>query len=177
MKTKWLKTILVVVIGLVSVAPASAQDEDYFMSSWYNCDLGGNQTTWSIRRYKEGVSWINKMVSTDGYIIFSDGCVEIYCNEMQMHFPAQEYKRIGDKHFCITRAGEDDYFDYIEVVQDDVRDKGMYRFMLAKLDPDGSMQNTHIFICRPKEQVVSTEKGFNASKTKSTGEPIQVRKK
>lgn len=172
------------VLSLIAAASAffavtaEAQDEQYYMNSWYNCEMGGNQTVWTIKKYKEGISWMNPMVAERGKITFSDGCIEIDCNKMQMHFPVSEYKRVSDKVFAVTRQGEDDYFDYIEVVEGEGREKGQYRFMLALLGPDDVLMNTHVFICEPnKYSTGKTEQEARGGKTKSVGLPIQVRRR
>lgn len=95
-----------------------------------------------------------------------------------MHFPVAKYNRISEDAFSVTRNGEDDYFDYIECVKGRGNEKGAFRFMIAMLDPDSTMQNTHLFICQPslklsgKNIKEAMEKG-----TKDDGTPVQVPKK
>ena len=157
-------------------ADAFAQDEEYYNYAWWSCDLTGHQTKWHILRFKEGLSWLNNLKHDGGDIIFSDDCIEISCNSVQMHFPVAQYKKISDRIFCVTRNGEDDFFDYIEVVEGEGVEKGTYRFMMAKLDPDGTMQNTKLFICQPvKLSSGKTLEEARFSNAVSSGKPVQVR--
>ncbi len=153
-----------------------AQDEDYFSQAWWSCELSGNQTVWQIQKYRFGISSQFDTVSDKGLITFSDDCIEISCENVQMHFPVKEYKRLSIDSFCVTRNGEDDYFDYIEVVQTKLKGKVTYRFMMAMLDPDGTMQNTHIFVCQPlnKYEKRITPTGSTVMAPKSDGMPVQV---
>ena len=167
-------------LGVFTLCPlvALAQDEEYYNNAWWNCELTGNQTKWVIKQYREGFSFVTKMVPDNGHIIFSDDCIEIKSNNMYMHFPVAKYNRISEDAFSVTRNGEDDYFDYIECVKGRGNEKGAFRFMIAMLDPDSTMQNTHLFICQPslklsgKNIKEAMEKG-----TKDDGTPVQVPKK
>lgn len=174
----WTYAAAALSLAAANVGTASAQDEEYFNQAWWSCELTGNQTVWNIVRYKEGMSWFNESMSDRGTITFSDDCIEINCRNVMMHFPVAKYSKISDKIFSVTRLGEDDYFDYIEVVEGDgQRDKGTYRFMMAKLDEDGTMQNTHIFICKPKSYSTGkTAEDAMTKQGKSVGMPIQVRR-
>ncbi len=97
-----------------------------------------------------------------------------------MHFPVLAYKRISEDIFSVSRNGEDDYFDYIEVVRvGQKRGPGAtYRLMIAKLDPDNTMQNTRIFTCVPQRLQQGRDiKEALGAKPKSDGIPPQVPKK
>lgn len=177
------KTLLARAMGLLLSAaaalcavPAEAQSDDYFDDSWWNCELSGTETKWVIKQYKESMSWTSPLVYETGHIIFSETCIEISCNAFQMHFPVGQYKRISENIFCVTRGDEDEYFDYIECVRGGGQQG--YRFMMSKQDPDGTMQNTRLFVCKP--QVISTgatrTEAFR-SQGQSVGFPPQVPKK
>ena len=169
MKAKHILACAMAVIAMstANVTTASAQDEDYFNQAWWSCELTGNQTVWNIIKYKEGMSWFNQDKEERGTITFSDDCIEINCYSVMMHFPVGKYKKITDRIFSVTRQGEDDYFDYIEVIQGEGgREKGTFRFLLAKQEEDGTMQNTHIFVCKPAA----------GSKSNPSGVPTQVRR-
>ncbi len=176
-----MKKVVVFFLAFLGVtAEVVAQDEEYYNYSWYQCELGANQTEWTIKSYKEGMSWINVKQSMVGRLTFSDDCVEIYVNYgPQMHFPVKEYKRISEDIFCITRNGEDDYFDYIEVIRCRGREQGLYRVLLAMQDPDGTLQNTKVFICKPKSFVTgsSISETLNSQRQGKENFPPQVPKK
>lgn len=141
-----LLTLLCLSLGL----SAHAQDEDYFNSTWYTCDLSGRETSWLIENYKENFLALTPLVGENGKITFSDGCIEINCSRVQMHFPVKSYKRLTDTSFCVEREGEDDYFNYIEVLGSVGSIKNSFKVLLSWRDPDGNLQNTHVFICRAK---------------------------
>lgn len=134
---------------LPSVA-AMAQDEEYFNNAWYSCELSGRQTVWQITKYKVNVSNVFPLVEDRGTFTFSDDCIEINCENVQMHFPVKNYGRLNLTSFSIERNGEDDYFDYIEVMPVRQGGKGTFKIMMGLRDPDGTMQNTHIFVCKSK---------------------------
>ncbi|MCI5776991.1 MAG: hypothetical protein MR215_05120 [Bacteroidales bacterium] len=170
-----IKNILATLSLLLVSLAASAQDEEYFNNSWWNCELSGRQTVWNIKSYRSGLSFINTTERASGQITFSDDCIEFNYPEFQMHFPVDAYKRISDGMFCVTRNGEDDYFDYIEVIRQGQKAGCSYRLMIAKLDPDGTMQNTRIFTCVPQRLM----KGKNLKealddKSQGFGLPPQV---
>lgn len=175
MKAKHLPLLL-----LLTLAPslAAAQDEEYFNNSWWNCELSGNQTVWIVKSYRAGISFINETVHATGEITFSDDCIEFNYPDFQMHFPVGQYKRISDSIFCITRNGEDDYFDYIEVVRGGQKYNSPYRLMVAKLDPDGTMQNTRTFTCVPRRLKEGRNPGEAMNQSiKDYGLPPQVPRK
>lgn len=132
-------------------AGALAQDDEYYNNSWYSCDLTSRQTIWAINKYKANISNIFPMQEDHGSVTFSDDCIEINCENMQMHFPVKQYNRLTQFSFSVERNGEDDYFNYIEVAPNRAGTKNTYKVMVAFLDPDGIMQNTHVIICRTKD--------------------------
>ena len=160
----------------MSSVAVSAQDEEYYNNAWYSCELSGNQTVWRIEKFKVNISNVFPMVEDKGKLTFSDDCVEINCNNVQMHFPVKAYKRLSDNSFCIERDGEDDYFDYIEVIYGSRGFKDSYKVLMAMRDPDGTMQNTHIFICRALSKPVAkkTPMGNTVVVSKSGIFPPQV---
>ena len=141
---------LLVVLCLSLGLSAYAQDEDYFNSTWYSCDLSGTQTSWLVEKYKENFLANTPLVGERGQLIFSDECIEINCESVQMHFPVKKYKRLTETSFCVERNGDDDYFNYMEVLGTVGRVKNSFKVLLAWQDPDGNLQNTHVFICRAK---------------------------
>lgn len=142
--------MFIAVMALTS-ANAMAQDEEYYNLSWYTCDLTSRQTTWQIRQYKVNISNIFPLQSDQGTFIFSDDCIEINSNNFQMHFPVKQYNRLTQNTFSIERNGDDDYFNYMEVTVHRTGAKGTFKIMMGFLDPDGIMQNTHVFICKSKD--------------------------
>lgn len=149
MRNLFPKLLALLLLATTSVG-AMAQDDEYFNNSWYSCDLTSRQTTWSITKYKVNVSNIFPMLEDHGAVIFSDDCIEINCENMQMHFPVKKYSRLSQFSFAVERNGEDDYFNYIEVAPNKTGAKNVFKVMIAFLDPDGIMQNTHIVICKAK---------------------------
>lgn len=176
MVTKLIRAFILTFTLFCASLLCHAQDEDYYSQAWWSCELSGNQTVWQIQKYRFGISSQFETISDKGLITFSDDCIEISCENVQMHFPVKEYKRLSIDSFCVTRNGEDDYFDYIEVVQTKLKGKVTYRFMMALLDPDGTMQNTHIFLCQPilKYEKRKTPMGTAVMASKSDGMPVQV---
>ena len=168
---------MAVFLAAVAICPrAAAQDEEYFNNAWWSCELSGHQTEWFIKSYRTGISFINGTDMASGTITFSDDCIEFNHPAIQMHFPVAAYKRISDNIFAITRNGEDDYFDYIEVIREP--GKKTYRLLLAKRDPDDTMQNTRIFICKPHVYTEGrTAAEARAAQPKGDGIPPQVPKK
>ena len=171
-----IKIALSALCVLMSSVAVSAQDEEYYNNAWYSCELSGNQTVWRIEKFKVNISNVFPMVEVKGKLTFSDDCVEINCNNVQMHFPVKAYKRLSDNSFCIERDGEDDYFDYIEVIYGSRGFKNSYKVLMAMRDPDGTMQNTHIFICRALSKPVAkkTPMGNTVVVSKSGIFPPQV---
>lgn len=175
-----MKRILYTLILALSPFLAVAQDSEYFNNAWWSCELSGNQTVWHVKNFRSGISFLNNTVHASGTITFSDDCIEFNYPEFQMHFPVLAYKRVSDDIFSVTRNGEDDYFDYIEVVRiGSKRGPGAtYRLMIAMRDPDGTMQNTHIFTCVPQRlQIGRDVKEAMEAKPTSDGIPPQVPKK
>ena len=172
----------IIALMALAFAPliAVAQDSEYFNNAWWSCDLTDNQTVWHIKNYRSGISFINPTERASGTITFSDDCIEFNYPEFQMHFPVLAYKRVSEDIFSVSRNGEDDYFDYIEVVRvGQKRGPGAtYRLMIAKLDPDNTTQNTRIFTCVPQrlQQGRDIKEALDA-KPKSDGIPPQVPKK
>lgn len=138
---------------------ATAQSDEYFSDSWYNCDLSGHETTWPIKQYKVSLSWTTKLQYAPGHITFSETCVEIDCfngttmdSPLQLHFPVGRYERKSLDVFRVIKADEDEYFDCIEVH----RGGGQtgYRVLLGKLSTDNNtgqeiLENARLFICKP----------------------------
>ena len=91
-----IKLALSALCVLMSSVAASAQDEEYYNNAWYSCELSGNQTVWRIEKFKVNISNVFPMVEDKGKLTFSDDCVEINCNNVQMHFPVKAYKRLSD---------------------------------------------------------------------------------
>lgn len=154
---------------------AAAQDEEYFNNSWWNCELSGRQTVWHIKSYRSGISFINETAKASGDITFSDDCIEINYPGFQMHFPVGSYTRISDDIFSVSRNGDDDYFDYIEVIRSGRGSRTTFRFMIAKREGDDTMQNTRIFTCRP--QILQSGRDLRSAmetKASTDGIPPQV---
>lgn len=144
------KGVLILALTLTT-ALARAQDEEYFSNSWYSCDLTSHQFRWQIMKYKINISSVFPLVDDSGSLTFSDDCIEINCRSVQMHFPVKKYIRLTPTSFAVEREGEDEYFDYIEVVPNSRGSKTVFKVMLAMREPDGTLQNTHIFVCRAKQ--------------------------
>lgn len=143
-------TSLLVTLFASSSANVLAQDDEYFNNAWYSCELSGRQTVWQITKYKVNVSNVFPLLNDSGTLTFSDDCIEINCENVQMHFPVKKYNRLTPTTFSVERNGEDDYFDYIEVTPNRQGGKASYKVLMALRDPDGTLQNTHIFVCKAK---------------------------
>lgn len=147
-------TSVILILMSASSARALAQDDEYFNNAWYSCELSGRQTAWQITKYKVNVSNVFPLLEDHGTLTFSDDCIEINCENVQMHFPVKKYNRLTPTSFSVERNGEDDYFDYVEVTPNRQGGKGSYKVMIAMRDPDGTMQNTHIFVCKAKSNAL-----------------------
>lgn len=137
-----------ILVSALSSTRAVAQDDEYYNLSWYSCDLTGHQYSWPIISYKANISNIFPLLPDNGNITFSDDCIEINCTNVQMHFPVKKFIRLDEFSFAVERNGEDEYFDYMEVIPAKRGVKNQFKVMIALREPDGTLQNTHIFICR-----------------------------
>ncbi len=145
MKATHAHIILLLLMLLCSVG-ANAQ--------WYDewvvpCEHSGNQDLWTVVRYREGLSSWEKSRPDNGTVRWSDSCVEIMCNNLELYFDVSSYVKDSQTSFKVYRAKEDDTFDYIEVRKSFGADKSLYIMIVGKLDEDGNIQNAVQITCRP----------------------------
>lgn len=171
------------IIALIALAFAPllavAQDSEYFNNAWWSCDLTDNQTVWHIKNYRSGISFINPTERASGTITFSDDCIEFNYPEFQMHFPVLAYKRVSEDIFSVAKwRGRLFRLHRGGARRAETWSGATYRLMIAKLDPDNTMQNTRIFTCVPQrlQQGRDIKEALDA-KPKSDGIPPQVPKK
>lgn len=181
MKTLNMRRIIggaLLLLGLSTISTAKAQDDQYFNDSWWSCELSGTETVWQVLKYKENIRSEFPTLDSSGFITFSDDCIEIKIYQLEMHFPVGSYKRLTDNTFCVERNGEDDYFDYIEVIMGYGAKKNLCKMLMGFRDPDGTMQNVRVFVCKPVIKPVTKKSASGGTVTvrSSDGIPPQVPK-
>lgn len=113
------------------------------------CEHKGSQDLWQVIRYREGLSSWEKPVSDNGTIRWSDSCVEIMCNHMELYFDVKKYVKESQTSFKVFRESYDETFDYMEVRKAFGPDKNVYMIIMGKLDDNGNIQGAVQITCRP----------------------------
>lgn len=145
MNSAWAHIAIVLLLSVGTINTSAQWYEEWVVP----CEHSGSQDLWTIIRYREGLSSWEKPVPDNGTVRWSDSCIEIMCNHLELYFDVKKYIKESANSFKVFREQYDETFDYMEVRKSFGADKSLYTILMGKLDDDGNIQNAVQITCRP----------------------------
>lgn len=136
-----------------------SSDEEYYYDDYDDyseeyhyempCEHRGNSTYWQTLVYKSSLENYNKPLGSEGWVRFSDSCIEIDCTAMKMYFGLSTHQRVTPEYYRAFRDRADEIFDVMEIRKGFGPNKGKFVIFIGQATPDGHLKNTVQLICLP----------------------------